>query len=54
MKTAKRFAMLAGLALALMAVLSFAGCSKKGEIAKVAPMTELLLHSRGTMAMQRT
>jgi len=27
MKTAKRFAMLAGLALALMAVLSFTGCN---------------------------
>jgi len=40
MKTAKRFAMLAGLALALMAVLSFAGCSKKGEIAKVAPESD--------------
>ena len=40
MKTAKRFAMLAGLALALMAVLSFTGCSKKGEIAKVAPESD--------------
>ena len=40
MKTAKRFAMLAGLALALMAVLSFAGCSKKDEIAKVAPESD--------------
>ena len=34
MKTAKRFAMLAGLALALMAVISFAGCNGKDEIAK--------------------
>jgi len=40
MKTAKRFAMLAGLALALMAVLSFTGCSKKGEIAKAAPESD--------------
>ena len=40
MKTAKRFAMLAGLALALMAVLSFTGCSKKDEIAKVAPESD--------------
>lgn len=40
MKTAKRFAILAGLALALMAVLSFTGCSKKGEIAKAAPESD--------------
>ena len=40
MKTAKRFAMLAGLALALMAVLSFAGCNGKDEIAKVAPESD--------------
>ena len=40
MKTAKRFAMLAGLALALMAVLSFTGCSKKDEIAKAAPESD--------------
>lgn len=40
MKTAKCFAMLAGLALALMAVLSFTGCSKKDEIAKVAPESD--------------
>lgn len=50
MKTAKRFAMLAGLALALMAVLSFTGCSKKGEIAKVAPESdfEFVLSEDGT------
>lgn len=63
MKTAKRFAMLAGLALALMVVPSFAGCSKKGETAKAAPestlnldfpKTEILLESRSTRAMQRT
>lgn len=40
MKTAKRFAMLAGLALALMAVISFAGCNGKDEIAKVAPESD--------------
>ena len=40
MKTAKRFAMLAGLALALMVVPSFAGCSKKGETAKAAPESD--------------
>lgn len=40
MKTAKRFAILAGLALALMAVLSFAGCNGKGGIAKVAPESD--------------
>lgn len=40
MKTAKRFAMLAGLALALMAVLSFAGCNGKGGIAKAAPESD--------------
>jgi hypothetical protein len=40
MKTAKCFAMLAGLALALMVVTSFAGCSKKDEIAKVAPESD--------------
>ena len=40
MKTAKRFAMLAGLALALMAVLSFAGCNGKDEIAKAAPESD--------------
>lgn len=40
MKTAKRFAMLAGLALALMAVLSFTGCNGKGGIAKVAPESD--------------
>lgn len=40
MKTAKRFAMLAGLALALMAVLSFTGCSKKGGSAKAAPESD--------------
>ena len=34
MKTAKRLAMLAGLALALIAVLSFTGCNGKGGIAK--------------------
>lgn len=50
MKTAKRFAMLAGLALALMVVLSFTGCSKKGEIAKVAPESdfEFVLSDDGT------
>ena len=50
MKTAKRFAMLAGLALALMAVLSFTGCSKKGEIAKAAPESdfEFVLSEDGT------
>lgn len=40
MKTAKRFAMLAGLALALMVVPSFAGCSKKGGTAKAAPESD--------------
>lgn len=40
MKTAKRFAMLAGLALALMAVLSFTGCNGKGGIAKAAPESD--------------
>ena len=40
MKTAKRFAMLAGLALALMLVLSFAGCNGKGGIAKAAPESD--------------
>ena len=40
MKTAKRFAMLAGLALALMAVLSFAGCNGKGGSAKAAPESD--------------
>ena len=40
MKTAKRFAMLAGLALALMAVISFAGCNGKDEIAKAAPESD--------------
>ena len=40
MKTAKRFAMLAGLALALMAVLSFTGCNKKGGTAKAAPESD--------------
>ena len=40
MKTAKRFAMLAGLALALMAVISFAGCNGKGGIAKAAPESD--------------
>ena len=50
MKTAKRFAMLASLALALMAVLSFTGCSKKGEIAKAAPESdfEFVLSEDGT------
>lgn len=40
MKTAKRFAMLAGLALALMAVLSFTGCNGKGGSAKAAPESD--------------
>ena len=40
MKTAKRFAMLAGLALALMVVPSFAGCNGKGESAKAAPESD--------------
>lgn len=40
MKTAKRFAMLAGLALALMLVLSFTGCNGKGGIAKAAPESD--------------
>lgn len=40
MKTAKRLAMLAGLALALMAVLSFTGCNGKGGIAKAAPESD--------------
>ena len=42
MKTAKRFAMLAGLALALMVVPSFAGCSKKGGTAKAAPESDFI------------
>lgn len=50
MKTAKRFAMLAGLALALMVVPSFAGCSKKGGTAKAAPESdfEFKLSQNGT------
>lgn len=40
MKTAKRFAMLTGLALALMVVPSFAGCNGKGESAKAAPESD--------------
>ena len=40
MKTAKRLAMLAGLALALIAVLSFAGCNGKGGTAKAAPESD--------------
>lgn len=40
MKTAKRFAMLAGLALALMVLTFFAGCSKKGGTAKAAPESD--------------
>ena len=50
MKTAKRFAMLAGLALALMAVLSFAGCNGKGGSAKAAPESdfEFVLSDDGT------
>lgn len=40
MKTAKRFAMLAGLALALMAVISFTGCNGKGGSAKAAPESD--------------
>lgn len=50
MKTAKRFAMLAGLALALMAVLSFTGCNGKGGSAKVAPESdfEFVLSDDGT------
>lgn len=40
MKTAKRFAMLAGLALALMAVLFFTGCNGKGGSAKAAPESD--------------
>ncbi len=50
MKTAKRFAMLAGLALALMAVLSFTGCNGKGGSAKAAPESdfEFVLSDDGT------
>ena len=53
MKTAKRFAMLAGLALALMAVLSFTGCNGKGGIAKAAPESdfEFKLSEDGTFVI---